>query len=132
MNDEVIRERALNPQESFIVQAPAGSGKTSLLTQRFLSLLAHVEEVPEEILAITFTRKSAQEMRSRILTALELALEQDITDDLYQQKNQLLARKVLACDNKAKWNLLENPKRLKIHTIDAAVSYTHLTLPTKA
>ncbi len=57
--DQEERSRALDPSTSFIVQAPAGSGKTGLLTQRFLVLLTDVD-APEEIVAITFTRKGGR------------------------------------------------------------------------
>lgn len=115
--DAAIRERALDPRASFIVQAPAGSGKTELLTRRFLRLLAVVEQ-PEEILAITFTRKAAAEMRSRILEALELG-QQLQPGEPHRVALWELARAALAADAQRGWRLLDHPARLKVQTIDA-------------
>ena len=102
--DQGERERALAPDQSFIVQAPAGSGKTSLLVQRYLHLLAHVKR-PEEILAITFTRAAAMEMKQRVLDAL--------------QEDNALIRKIRTQDQINNWQLGRNPHLLKIQTIDS-------------
>lgn len=116
--DQLAREQALNPADSFIVQAPAGSGKTELLIQRFLSLLATVEQ-PEAIIAITFTKKAANEMRERLLSALEKAKKNPPPTAAHAIKTYQLAKAALACDTQKQWQLLKNPNRLNIQTIDA-------------
>lgn len=112
------RYRALDPAQSFIVQAPAGSGKTGLLIQRFLRLLACVE-APEEVVAITFTRKAAAEMRARVLAALEMERQPAHTETAYEKLNRELSTAVLQRDRQAGWSIAENPERLRIQTIDS-------------
>ena len=101
IDDAAARTRALEPGISFAVRAPAGSGKTSLLTQRVLRLLASVEQ-PEQIVAITFTRKAAEEMRLRIVEALVAATAPEPADD-YQRTTWSLARAVVARDAERGW-----------------------------
>lgn len=115
--DQAARHQALDPEQSWIVQAPAGSGKTGLLIQRYLLLLARVDE-PEEVVAITFTRKAAAEMRERVLHALAQAGQPETTDD-YAQRTDQLAVAVLRRDTERGWGILMNPSRLRIQTIDA-------------
>ncbi len=118
--DLARRQRALEPGLSCIVQAPAGSGKTGLLIQRYLALLAIVEH-PEEIIAITFTRKAAGEMRQRIIDAL---LEADTRRAAagaseHDARTHALASAALARDRLLGWNITMQPARLRIQTIDA-------------
>ncbi len=112
------RERALDPAHSFIVQAPAGSGKTELLIQRYLGLLATVDE-PEEIIAITFTRKAAAEMRERVLEALARADAADAAETEHARRTRELARAARARDVARGWRSLDSPSRLRIQTIDS-------------
>jgi len=116
--DRRQRERALEPECSFIVQAPAGSGKTELLIQRYLLLLARVER-PEEIVAITFTRKAAAEMRKRVSKALAEAREETRPAEAHAARTWDLARAALEANDRLGWKLEENAARLRVQTIDA-------------
>ncbi|MGH8727190.1 MAG: UvrD-helicase domain-containing protein [Burkholderiales bacterium] len=125
--DAKERAGALDPARSFIVQAPAGSGKTALLIQRFLVLLARVER-PEQVVALTFTRKAASEMKSRIVTALS-ASEPAGDAKVNEKTTWQLAQRVRDRDVKCGWHVAENPSQLSIQTIDAFCSRLARSMP---
>ncbi|MEO8048975.1 MAG: UvrD-helicase domain-containing protein [Acidobacteriota bacterium] len=116
--DEPQRRAALDPTQSFTVRAPAGSGKTELLIQRFLRLLAIVKK-PEAIVAITFTRKASGEMLDRILNALRDAKGGTPVNQPHLEITRGLAQQVLQRDQELGWDILEHPGRLRVQTIDS-------------
>jgi len=125
--DTLNRVRALE-LASFIVEAPAGAGKTELLTQRYLKLLATVNE-PEEIIALTFTNKAAAEMRNRILLSLENAQNQTVETAAHKLKTRELANAALLQSNTKSWDIINQPSRLRILTIDALCSSLTRQMP---
>ena len=155
--DAAARQQALDICQSFIVEAPAGSGKTGLLIQRLLKLLSDDSvEQPEQVLAITFTTNATAEMRDRVLDQLTQAAEslaaqspmpgapsiavspqwvggdnpphpEPETD--FQTTTESLARAVLARDRQLGWDLLNHPHRLNIRTIDSVCAEIARTLP---
>ena len=116
--DAAARRRVLDTGRSFIVQAPAGSGKTELLIQRYLKLLATVDQ-PEEVLAITFTNKAAAEMLNRVLAALAAANEPDTGHAPHERVTAAAARAVIARDAERGWRLRQHARRLRILTLDS-------------
>src|SRR4051794_37299470 len=67
--DRAQRDAVLAPAaESLFLVAGPGSGKTTVLALRILRLVLVDGVAPEEILATTFTRRAAEELRSRLLT----------------------------------------------------------------
>ncbi|OYY48495.1 MAG: exodeoxyribonuclease V, partial [Methylophilales bacterium 28-44-11] len=125
--DTQHRQDALTLQ-SFIVEAPAGAGKTELLTQRYLKLLS-VVNAPEEIIALTFTNKAAAEMRNRILKSLDDAQKNAPVDALHKQQTRDLALAALQHAKHQQWQLLAQPSRLRILTIDALCSSLSAQMP---
>jgi ATP-dependent exoDNAse (exonuclease V) beta subunit len=119
--DQEQRIIALDPHRSVLVQAPAGSGKTDLLTRRYLRLLADVSD-PSQIVAVTFTKAAAAEMRHRILDELEKA-DKRIATGIFGESNEWsmesLATRALEHSRRLNWRLIELSSQLRISTIDS-------------
>ena len=117
--DSAQRKQALDITRSWLVEAPAGSGKTGLLIQRFLRLLGVVSN-PEAVLALTFTNKATAEMRDRVLEALDsAAVAASTSSNSFEEQTLQAARAALRQDALHGWKLRENPHRLNIRTIDS-------------
>ena len=129
-SDAAARERAIESDGSVLVQAPAGSGKTTLLAQRYLRLLALVD-APERILALTFTRRAAEEMRERVLLALGAAHLPICPPDMNRETWRLAvaaSRHLQALH----LDIQRQSSRLRIETIDAFNAWLAAQLPISA
>ena len=125
--DSDARADAVNHRGSVLVQAPAGSGKTTLLTQRYLRLLA-IADAPERILALTFTRMAAEEMRRRVIGALGNAALPECPPG-FNADTWTLA--VAARDHlqSLRIDVERQPSRLRIETIDSFNAWLATQLP---
>ena len=112
--DLAARRAVLDELDSnFLVEAGAGSGKTEALVARFVRLLAREDGNTERVVAITFTRKAADEMKSRIQVALELAVNKGRWG--YRMDAEAVPPKAKEALRKA----LSNLERLRVGTIHA-------------
>lgn len=126
--DAAERSAALNVAQSFLVEAPAGSGKTGLLVQRLLRLLCRVDR-PEAVLALTFTNKATAEMRERVLRALDMVARDPATLSEFDRTTREAAAALLQHEQELGWNLRENSHRLNIRTIDSLCGEIARSLP---
>ncbi|MEM8984586.1 MAG: UvrD-helicase domain-containing protein [Pseudomonadota bacterium] len=118
-SDAAARERALDVSSSFHVQAPAGSGKTELLVQRLLALLATVEQ-PDAVMAITFTRKATGEMRDRVAYALGPLRDVPMASvEPHLKVTRRLADQLYVHAEQQGWPLPDALDRLQVMTLDA-------------
>jgi len=130
IGDADARERAILHAGSVLVQAPAGSGKTTLLAQRYLHLLAQVD-APERILALTFTRRAAEEMRERVALAIHAARLPAMPVGMNPDTWRLGVAAVRHLEALGIDPAL-HPARLRIETIDAFNAWLAAQLPITA
>jgi ATP-dependent exoDNAse (exonuclease V) beta subunit len=112
--DQTIRREVLSPEKCFHVESPAGAGKTSLLTARFIHLLAQVNH-PQEILALTFTNKAANEMLERVLAVLRQTEEGFVPSSDWEKDLQEAAQRALK-KHAHQAHLFQTPDGLQIKT----------------
>ena len=125
--DHAARAAALRLDRHVVAIAPAGSGKTGLLVQRFLAALATCDR-PEQVVAITFTTKAAAEIRDRVLAALTDMVAPP-EDDAYALQHFTLAEAVRTRDAALGWSLAATPSRLRAQTIDGLNAAIAAELP---
>src|ERR671913_868073 len=64
------QEAVLQARGALLILAGAGSGKTRVIAHRIAHLVSNNISPPDRILAVTFTNKAAEEMRTRVETLL--------------------------------------------------------------
>ena len=116
--DSQQRQEALDISQSFLIKAPAGSGKTGLLTNRTLVALS-VANTLDEVVGMTFTNKAAQEMKNRIGQSIQRAKNGYVPQNDYEAENLKLAQAALANSEKHGWGLGESCEHLNVSTIDS-------------
>ncbi|MFA4867554.1 MAG: UvrD-helicase domain-containing protein [Pedobacter sp.] len=111
-----------------ILQASAGSGKTFSLTAHYLTLLLSAETKYREILAVTFTNKATEEMKSRIMEVLKGFAEGDPSKKINDYREIVLkAHPDLNADllkyrsDKIYRKILHDYSRFSVSTIDGFV-----------
>jgi ATP-dependent exoDNAse (exonuclease V) beta subunit len=128
--DAQARSDALDIHRSFVVEAPAGSGKTGLLIQRFLKLLADESVTsPEQVLAMTFTIKATAELRDKVLAQLHAAAKDTPAHSPFDRQTRALAEAVIERDRLLCWNLRDHPRLLNIRTIGSVCADIAARLP---
>jgi ATP-dependent exoDNAse (exonuclease V) beta subunit len=118
MKDSATRNNLKDINQSKIVIAPAGSGKTSESVKYFLNSLLDCKQ-PESVLAVTFTNKATAEFRDRVVKYLKMANAGTVPKSSHEMTTYEIAKKVLAKDKSCGWGIIQNPNRLEIKTLDA-------------
>ena len=130
------QEIAANPTLNVWVQANAGTGKTSVLTERLLRILFRSDEPMGGILCLTYTNAAAGEMRNRILAALRrwaMVSDEDLRELLHDiSPNKNPTDSDIAHARSIFFKYIDNPEILKIKTIHGFCEEILRRFPTEA
>ena len=83
------QQEALNIEKHVCVTAGAGSGKTTVLVERYLKILREGDAKPQEIVAITFTEKASAEMKERVIKELSQGEDRGTRENVLEQMNTI-------------------------------------------
>ena len=96
--EDVLNEKQLEAVKSIgapnLIFAGAGSGKTRVLTHKIAYLIKEVGILPENILAVTFTNKAAQEMKSRVQELLDFDISSISIGTFHSISAQILRKEI--------------------------------------
>ena len=101
-------------QGSLLVLAGAGSGKTRVLTFRILHILYNKLSTPSQILAVTFTNKAANEMKSRIGKFINIPVERMWVGTFHSLSLKILRQHYEEVGLKKNFQIIDTDDQLKL------------------
>ncbi len=101
-------------QGSLLVLAGAGSGKTRVLTFRILHILYNKLSTPSQILAVTFTNKAANEMKSRIGKFINIPVERMWVGTFHSLSLKILKQHYEEVGLKKNFQIIDTDDQLKL------------------
>ncbi len=108
------RKAVESTKGSLLVLAGAGSGKTRVLTFRILHILIKKLATPSQILAVTFTNKAANEMKSRIADLINLPVDRMWVGTFHSLSLKILRQHYEAVGLKKNFLIIDTDDQLKL------------------
>jgi len=113
LNKEQLKA-VINTDGSYLVLAGAGSGKTRVLTFKILHLLVEKKAFPNQILAVTFTNKSALEMKSRVSSLLKQTIDNMWIGTFHSLSAKILRKHSELVGLKSNFVIIDTDDQLKV------------------
>ena len=108
------QEAVINTEGIYLILAGAGSGKTRVLTNRLQHILLKKRAFPHQILAVTFTNKAANEMKTRIMNMLPISIDNIWLGTFHSLSVRILRKHAELVNLKSNFIILDKEDQLKI------------------